>query len=50
MNEGARNARLNDTRNVCAAAGFTMNVVLGENTGSSIEENLSRRPPTTHRK
>src|SRR5687768_1010505 len=27
-----------------------MNVVRGENTGSSIDENLSRRPPTTHRK
>ena len=50
MNDGARNARLNETRNVCAAAGLTMNVVRGENTASSIDENLSTRPPTTQRK
>jgi len=32
MYDGARNARLKETRNVCAGSGFTMNVVRGENT------------------
>ena len=50
MNDGARNARLNDTRNVWSAAGLIMNVVRGEKTASSIDENLSTRPPTTQRK
>jgi hypothetical protein len=50
MNEGARKARLNEMRNVCAASGLIMNVVRGENTASSIDENLSTRPPTTQRK
>src|SRR5258706_4150276 len=50
MNDGARNARLNETRKVFAAFGLSINVVRGENTAFSIDENLSTRPPTTHRK
>src|SRR6266550_7986327 len=50
MNDGARNARLNDTRNVLAAFGLIMKVVRGENTASAMDENLSTRPPTTQRK
>src|SRR5919201_1086614 len=50
INEGARNARLNETRKVLAAFGLIMNVVRGENATSLIDENLSTRAPTTHRK
>src|SRR5205823_742851 len=50
MNDGARNARLNDTRNVFAASGLIIKVVRGEKTAFLIEENLSTRPPTTHRR
>jgi hypothetical protein len=50
MNDGARNARLNDRRIVWSGRGLTMKVVLGENTASAIDENLSTRPPTTQRK
>src|SRR4030095_15248195 len=49
MNEGARNARLNDTRTVWFGDGLYMKVVRGEKTALSIDENMSRRPPTTHR-
>jgi hypothetical protein len=45
----ARNARLTDRRTVCSADGFSINVVRGENTAFSIDENLSTRPPTTQR-
>jgi len=48
--DGARNARLTDTRNVLAAFGFMSKVVRGENAASSMDENLSTRAPTTHRK
>src|SRR5262245_26723441 len=50
MKDGARKARLNDTRNVLAAFGFMRNVVRGENAAFSMDENLSTRAPTTHRK
>ena len=50
MNDGARNARLNDTRNVWSACGLIISVVRGEKTALSIDENLSTRPPTTQRK
>src|SRR5688500_5800924 len=49
MKDGARNARLNETRMLLVASGLTITVVRGENTASSIDENLSTRPPTTHR-
>ena len=45
--DGARNARLNEEALV--AAGLMRSVVRGENTASSIDENLSTRPPTTQR-
>jgi NAD(P)-dependent dehydrogenase (short-subunit alcohol dehydrogenase family) len=49
MYDGARNARLNDRRIVCALAGLSSSVVRGEKTASSIDENLSKRAPTSHR-
>ena len=49
MADGARNARLNDTRTVWSAAGLYISVVRGEKTALSIDENLSRRPPITQR-
>src|SRR6266545_1631364 len=38
MNDGARNARLNETRIVWSSAGLIMNVVRGENTASSTDD------------
>ena len=49
MNDGARNALLNEKRTLWSASGFSSSVVRGENTASSIEENLSTRPPMTQR-
>ncbi len=49
MNDGARNAWLNENRRLLLASGFSSSVVRGENTAPSIEENLSMRPPTTQR-
>ena len=49
MNDGARNAWLNDRRTLLLASGFSSSVVRGENTAPSIDENLSTRPPTTQR-
>ena len=51
MNDGARNARLNETRNVCAGVRLDHEAsCAARRPASSIDENLSTRPPTTQRK
>src|ERR1044071_7424137 len=49
MKDGARNALLNERRMLLLASGLNTSDVRGENTASSIDENLSMRPPTTQR-
>ena len=45
ISDGERNALLYDTRRALAAFGFRISVARGENTGSSMLSNLSRRAP-----